>query len=354
MWKKLLSVVFVCLVLSVSTVTARQLISAEANNKIAFRLLAVEGAKNITYGPSFSDGQYLIKNLLHFDNWNNSTAKYTSYIRLLSFNNLSEIFDDCKRFYAGEATSQNMEREVRNLGDSENEISILYVSSHGTYVKGPFLDEGPFLDLGFCNYVNSNQLREWLGNKIDIVIIDACCSGGWCEVLGCQRIVMASCGKYNVSRYAWRTDLPGYWGWFTGRENAQYANGTVGFEGLIGSFYAATDKNGDGWVSASEAFEFVNASTVQYSYAKFQPQNPVFYSGMADDLPLILRTEKEVKKTSDINGDGTVNIIDIDMIAKLFGSFWPHNWNEAADLNDDGIVNMLDIAMVARDFGRTT
>jgi hypothetical protein len=72
--------------------------------------------------------------------------------------------------------------------------------------------------------------------------------------------------------------------------------------------------------------------------------------------------------STDLNGDGTVNIIDIAIVAKAFGAkynetdglYWhdppckycPHA--KDADLNEDKIINIMDIAIVARDYGKTT
>jgi peroxiredoxin len=55
----------------------------------------------------------------------------------------------------------------------------------------------------------------------------------------------------------------------------------------------------------------------------------------------------------DINGDGKVDILDVSLVAKAFGSrLGDDKWNEAADLNDDGAINILDISTVAKDFGK--
>jgi len=64
----------------------------------------------------------------------------------------------------------------------------------------------------------------------------------------------------------------------------------------------------------------------------------------------------------DINGDFKVNMQDIALVARAFGSDGPNylhpgsppsaNWNPNADINNDGIVNMKDVALVARNFGQ--
>ncbi len=59
-----------------------------------------------------------------------------------------------------------------------------------------------------------------------------------------------------------------------------------------------------------------------------------------------------VSRTPDLNHDGTVDIIDIAMIANAYGSTaGSSRYNPAADLNADGTVNIIDIAIAAADFG---
>ena len=53
----------------------------------------------------------------------------------------------------------------------------------------------------------------------------------------------------------------------------------------------------------------------------------------------------------DINNDGIVNIEDIAIIAKAFGSYPGHpRWNEISDIDKNGVVNIVDVAKVARNF----
>lgn len=62
----------------------------------------------------------------------------------------------------------------------------------------------------------------------------------------------------------------------------------------------------------------------------------------------------KVKLTGDINGDGTVDIRDISMAARAYGSYPGHpRWNPQADFNKDGIVDIRDLVFVARHFGKT-
>jgi hypothetical protein len=53
----------------------------------------------------------------------------------------------------------------------------------------------------------------------------------------------------------------------------------------------------------------------------------------------------------DINGDGSVNILDISLWAKAFGTTSTSpRWNADADINHDGKVNILDGVIVAKSF----
>lgn len=56
----------------------------------------------------------------------------------------------------------------------------------------------------------------------------------------------------------------------------------------------------------------------------------------------------------DINGDGTINIHDIFIVVKAFGTkLGDTYWNSIADLDDNKEVNIIDLFKVAKDFGKT-
>ena len=62
-----------------------------------------------------------------------------------------------------------------------------------------------------------------------------------------------------------------------------------------------------------------------------------------------------VRLKGDVNGDGRIDLKDIALVARAFGSTpGSPNWNPAADINGDGIVNMKDMALVVRFFGQRT
>lgn len=56
----------------------------------------------------------------------------------------------------------------------------------------------------------------------------------------------------------------------------------------------------------------------------------------------------------DVNGDGTVNILDAIKLAGAFGSVpGDSKWNPNADINGDGTVNILDAIKLAGNFGKS-
>jgi subtilase family serine protease len=66
--------------------------------------------------------------------------------------------------------------------------------------------------------------------------------------------------------------------------------------------------------------------------------------------------EREIfvgKLPTDLNADGEVNILDIAIVARAYGTKpGDPKWNPIADQNNDGIINIIDIATVARDYGK--
>jgi len=61
-----------------------------------------------------------------------------------------------------------------------------------------------------------------------------------------------------------------------------------------------------------------------------------------------------VKIAGDLNGDAIVDILDIAIVAQVFGTT-PNdpNWNPIADINNDALIDILDISKVATEFNKT-
>jgi hypothetical protein len=62
----------------------------------------------------------------------------------------------------------------------------------------------------------------------------------------------------------------------------------------------------------------------------------------------------EVKPNGDLNGDSRVDLKDIGMVGKAFGSRPSDaNWLIQADMNKDSKIDLMDIALIARNFGKS-
>lgn len=71
------------------------------------------------------------------------------------------------------------------------------------------------------------------------------------------------------------------------------------------------------------------------------------------ELSSITTTNITVNLFGDLNFDGTVNIIDISIIAYSYGSTpESERWNPQADINHDETINIIDLAIVAVEFGK--
>jgi hypothetical protein len=59
--------------------------------------------------------------------------------------------------------------------------------------------------------------------------------------------------------------------------------------------------------------------------------------------------------SGDLNSDGIVNIFDLRIVAKAYGSEpGEPNWDSRADLNRDSKINIYDLVLVSKNYGRTT
>jgi len=60
-----------------------------------------------------------------------------------------------------------------------------------------------------------------------------------------------------------------------------------------------------------------------------------------------------VRMPGDINMNGKVDMKDISILCRAFGSYPGHSrWNPTADENEDGIIDIFDIALTCRNFGK--
>lgn len=88
--------------------------------------------------------------------------------------------------------------------------------------------------------------------------------------------------------------------------------------------------------------------------------NSLDYNGMRylfnlDDEGNVLEWEKtRIVSSTDLNSDGTINIVDISIVAVAFGTIeGDENYNPIADLDDNKQINIVDVSIVALDYGKT-
>jgi len=83
----------------------------------------------------------------------------------------------------------------------------------------------------------------------------------------------------------------------------------------------------------------------------------IYVNSMYEEAKAVNSTKFEALQrtlSGDINGDGIINIIDIYIVARAFGSYPGHpRWDPRADLDGDELVNIIDLFNVAKDFGKT-
>jgi hypothetical protein len=247
-------------------------VSASSNTRVRhFRLLAIE----IEYDSCrMKSAQFLIEELLYYQNWNNSTDDYVSHIHLLSMYDDWEVDDEIKPLLRGLPTEANVKHEVLNfLGKAApGEIVIFYYCGHGLRANLLLLD----------GRADMTELNDWLSSgglaqAFVTVILDTCYSGSWIadgegSVFGYGRAVLTAC-RSGQSSWGWCE----YWSWFT-------------YVGVIEGFRYAEDSNGDGWISAAEDFTYAKPHTESYASQVGLTQNPTSYFGVVDgDIPLVQR-----------------------------------------------------------------
>lgn len=76
---------------------------------------------------------------------------------------------------------------------------------------------------------------------------------------------------------------------------------------------------------------------------------------LAFSLTFIFRVDaQDTAYTVDLNNDGVVNILDLQIVASHFGKSIDTTQDPSPDVNSDGVVNILDLVLVARKFGQKT
>lgn len=91
---------------------------------------------------------------------------------------------------------------------------------------------------------------------------------------------------------------------------------------------------------------------VQHKYSKFGEYiitlNVTDSEGLWNITSITIRILPHI---ADLNEDGKVDVVDLNVICRAYGSFEGHErWNPRADLNGDKKINIIDVIIVAKSF----
>jgi parallel beta-helix repeat protein len=112
-------------------------------------------------------------------------------------------------------------------------------------------------------------------------------------------------------------------------------------EGNFWNNYTGLDENGDG----------IGDTPYAIQYLWFDDTIPGMSHGTTNDSCPLMRPYVWIE--GDVSYDMKVNIVDIALIAKTYGSqFGDPDWSPRCDLNSDSIIDILDIAAAAHNFGK--
>ena len=108
-------------------------------------------------------------------------------------------------------------------------------------------------------------------------------------------------------------------------------------------------------VSSGEHLRTFTGHTSVVDSVSFSPDGETLASGSLDGTVLLWKltpssTTEPARLKADVNGDGTVNIQDLALVASNLGK----SGQNAADVNGDGIINIQDLVLVAAALGTST
>jgi len=124
-------------------------------------------------------------------------------------------------------------------------------------------------------------------------------------------------------------------------------------------FNATKSYSPNGNITYEWSFDSENITTIEpmINHTFLSPGNHTIVLKVTDELSMWNTTSKKltIYYITDVNKDRTVNILDISLVAKAYGSKpGDPKWNAIADFDKNGIINIIDISKVAKDYGKTT
>ncbi len=123
-------------------------------------------------------------------------------------------------------------------------------------------------------------------------------------------------------------------------------------DGTPGSDIKPVSVDGDGTL-ATLIFEVTEAKPAAITLLEINlsdTDDAPLESTLENSLITINAADAGERSAADVNGDGTVNILDLVFVAGKFGQPVTDP-DEAGDVNDDGKINILDLVLIAQHFG---
>jgi hypothetical protein len=94
---------------------------------------------------------------------------------------------------------------------------------------------------------------------------------------------------------------------------------------------------------------FILSKRVEYGNVTLMLSGKLYDGTLFEGYDII-----RVRMPGDLNMDGKVDMKDISIAARAFGSHPSHSrWNPIADENEDNKIDIADIALICRNFGKT-
>jgi len=135
-------------------------------------------------------------------------------------------------------------------------------------------------------------------------------------------------------------------GWVVGRVTLQGRTNQAGTPVYVGSYAGTTDSTGAFRIAAPAGVYDVRTEAPRYLDA--------LRTGVQVQLGHETALSAVKLLGGDANDDGAVNVVDLAIIGRAFGSTpSSSNWDERADINGDSVVNIRDFVLAASNFGKS-
>jgi parallel beta-helix repeat protein len=316
-------------------------IGESSNNTVSENIATANSFSGIRFGNSDNNtasgniltsnynGIYLISS--SYNNFERNTAAQNSFAIVLSYSSGNTIYHNSFTNNAGQVSSNSV-----NVWDNGYPSGGNYWSDYrgGDLYSGPYQNVSGSDGIGDTPYtIDANNIDHYpimnpWGSGHDVAVTD---------VLPSKTVVGQA---YGLNVTVKTTDFGSY---------TETFNITVCTNTTVIAFQNVTLQTGN---STTISFMW---NTTGFAYGNYT------ISAYALPVPGETNTANnnctgglvEVSIIGDVNGDFKVDMKDIALVARAFGSTpSSSNWNPNADVNCDGTINMRDIALVARHFGQ--